>query len=181
MAVVGWKGEKHLPRGEAPAVPREKRYEASVAWDGSRPDTLIVCCSDGRWSAAIQEFAVRHLGTHTHADIVSVPGGIEPLTLVDLVPKDFNFLRRRLEALVAGHGTTRIVAIAHEDCSWYRVHKIGPVTLDLRARQVADLARATARLCELFPQVAVETYYASRSAGPPERIVFEEVGRPPHA
>ena len=151
-------------------------FTASAPWDGSRPDTLVVCCADGRWSAAIQEFLAAHLGTTCHADIISVPGGIEPLTLMDVVPKDFSFLRRRLEALVQGHGTRRLVAIAHEDCSWYRVHKIGPVTLDLRARQVADLARATARLCELFPQVAVETYYASRSAGPPERVVFELVG-----
>ena len=155
MTAAGWSGEEHRPGTGTAVGSREPRYESSTAWDGSRPDTLIVCCSDGRWSAAIQEFALRHLGTHGHADIVSVPGGIEPLTLVDLVPKDFNFLRRRLDALVTGHGTQRIVAIAHEDCSWYRRHKIGPVTVDLRGRQVADLARAAARLRDLFPTVAV--------------------------
>jgi hypothetical protein len=33
-------------------------------------------------------------------DFVAVPGGIEPLTLADLMPKDFNFFRRRLEGLM---------------------------------------------------------------------------------
>ena len=82
-----------------------------------------------------------------------MPGGIEPLTLVDLVPKDFNFFRRRLEALVEAHGTARIVAIAHQDCAWYKSRKIGPFTIDLRERQIADLRRAAARLREMFDGV----------------------------
>ena len=150
-------------------------FTASAPWDGSRPDTLVVCCADGRWSAAIQEFLAAHLGTTCHADIISVPGGIEPLTLMDVVPKDFSFLRRRLEALVQGHGTRRLVAIAHEDCSWYRVHRVGPVKVDLRTRQLHDLRRAAARIHAMFPQIAVETYYARLAGGPPPRVVFEVV------
>jgi len=153
----------------------ETAYEASAAWDGGRPATLVICCSDGRWRAAVQEFVEHHLSGDTHADMLMVPGGIEPLTLLDLLPKDFNFMRRRLEGLVETHGTRRIVAIAHEDCGWYHRRKVGPVTFDLRERQAADLKRAAARLRSMFPGVAVETWYGRLSGGAKPRVVFEEV------
>jgi hypothetical protein len=91
------------------------------------------------------------------------------------VPKDFNFLRRRLESLVEAHGTRRIVAVAHQDCAWYRVRKIGPITIDLRARQIADLRRAASKLRELFTGVTVETYFARLSGTTPEHVVFDVV------
>ena len=103
-----------------------------------------------------------------------VPGGAEPLALDDLIPKDFNFLRRRLEMLVRSHGIRRVVLIAHENCGWYRARKLGPFTLDLKARQLADLRRARARLEEWFGDAAVETYFA-RLEGTPPRATFEPV------
>jgi hypothetical protein len=104
-----------------------------------------------------------------------VPGGIEPLTLVDLMPKDFNFFRRRLEALVESHGTRRIVAIAHQDCAWYKARKLGPITLDLREQQIRDLRRASARLREMFTGLTVETYFARLGQTQPETVVFDSV------
>jgi hypothetical protein len=97
------------------------------------------------------------------------------LTLFDLVPKDFNFFRRRLEALLASHGTRRIVAIAHEDCAWYKQSKLFPFKIDMRARQIGDLQRAAARLRETFPEVRIETYFARLARRDPERVVFESV------
>jgi hypothetical protein len=106
---------------------------------------------------------------------VCVPGGIEPLTLFDLIPKDFNFLRRRLESLVEAHGTRRIVAVAHEECAWYKARKIGPFKIDLRDRQINDLRRAAARLRTLFSDVEVSTYFARLARTTPERVVFDRV------
>ena len=94
-------------------------YQSSLDWDPQRPQTTIITCVDGRWYPHFQEFARVHLNAGPRTDFVAVPGGIEPLTLIDLVPKDFNFLRRRLESLVEAHGTRRIVAVAHQDCAWY--------------------------------------------------------------
>jgi hypothetical protein len=150
-------------------------YECSDLWDGIRPETTIITCVDGRWYQHFQEFAREYLKAGPRTDFVAVPGGIEPLTLIDLIPKDFNFLRRRLEALVEAHGTKRIVAIAHQDCAWYRDRKIGPVTIDMRARQISDLKRAAVRLRELFAGVKVETYFARRSGTTPEKVVFERI------
>jgi hypothetical protein len=130
---------------------------------------------DGRWYRHFQEFARAHLKAGPHTDFMAVPGGIEPMTLFDMVPKDFNFFRRRIEALVEAHGTRRIVAIAHQDCAWYRNREIGPFTIDLRDRQIADLRRAASRLREMFDGTTVETYFARLSGSSPEKVVFEVV------
>lgn len=150
-------------------------YESTVPWNPGRPDTVIISCVDGRWRAHIQEFALTRLGADLHADFLAVPGGIEPLTLFDRVPKDFSFFRRRLEALVEGHGTKRIVAIAHQDCGWYKSRTFLSLKIDLRERQIADLRRAAARLREMLPGVVVETYFARLEGPDPERVVFEAV------
>ena len=150
-------------------------YESSLPWDPQRPQTTIITCVDGRWYPHFQEFARVHLNAGPRTDFVAVPGGIEPLTLVDLVPKDFNFLRRRLEGLVEAHGTKRIVAVAHQDCAWYKARKIGPVTLDFKERQIADLRRAAVRLREMFHGVTVETYYARLNDSSPPKVVFDAV------
>ena len=153
----------------------ETPYESPIPWDPTRPATVIISCVDGRWRQHFQDFAINHLGAGPNSDFMAVPGGIEPLTLLDFVPKDFNFFRRRIEALVADHGTHRIVAIAHQDCAWYRAHKIGPFSFDLRDRQLADLTRAAARLREMFPGVAVEPYFARLSEASPQKVLFEGV------
>ncbi len=150
-------------------------YQSPLVWDPSRPETTIVTCVDGRWYPHFQEFARTHLGAGPRTDFVAVPGGIEPLTLFDYVPKDFNFFRRRLEALVESHGTRRIVAIAHQDCAWYKARKLGPITLDLREQQIRDLRRASARLREMFPGMIVETYFARLAQTQPETVVFDSV------
>jgi Putative carbonic anhydrase len=150
-------------------------YESSLPWISERPETLVITCVDGRWYPHFQEFARTALNTGPRTDFIAVPGGIEPLVLVDLVPKDFNFFRRRIEALVEAHGTRRIVAIAHQDCAWYRSRTIGRATIDVRARQIGDLHRGASRLREIFRAVVVETYFARLTGTHPERVAFEAV------
>ena len=150
-------------------------YESSLAWDSQRPDTVIISCVDGRWYQHVQEFARAHLNAGHRTDFMAVPGGIEPMTLGERMPKDFNFFRRRLEALVEAHGTRRIVAIAHQDCAWYRARRIGRSNGDTRDAQIADLRFAAARLREMFDGVAVEIYFARLSGPNREKVVFEPV------
>jgi len=150
-------------------------YESPLPWDPDRPSATLITCVDGRWYHHFQEFARVHLEAGTRTDFLAVPGGIEPLCLFDFVPKDFNFFRRRLEGLVEAHGTSRIVAIAHQDCAWYKSLKIGRFTLDLREKQILDLRRAAKILREMFPGVIVEIYFARLSGTNPQRVLFEAV------
>jgi carbonic anhydrase len=150
-------------------------YESTVPWNPKRPDTVIISCVDGRWRAQIQEFTVNYLKADLHADFLAVPGGIEPLTLFDLVPKDFNFFRRRLESLIEAHGTKRIVAIAHQDCAWYKERKLFSFKLDLRERQIADLKKVAARLRETLTGSPSRPTSRDWREQTPERVVFEAV------
>jgi hypothetical protein len=149
-------------------------YQSRCEWREDRSPTLVIACADGRWRDHIEDFAAHALKIDAAYDLVMVPGGAEPLALADLIPKDFNFLRRRLEMLVRSHGTRRVVLIAHENCGWYRERKIGPFTVDVKARQLADLRQARMRIQEWFGGVSVETYFA-RVEGTPPRASFEAV------
>jgi hypothetical protein len=149
-------------------------YQSRCEWREARSPTLVIACADGRWRDHIEDFAANGLNIDPAYDLVMVPGGAEPLALADLIPKDFNFLRRRLEMLVRSHGTRRIVLIAHENCGWYRERRIGRLTVDLQARQLADLRQARARIQEWFDGVAIESYFA-RLDGTPPRATFESV------
>ena len=150
-------------------------YESTLPWDPERPDTVLITCVDGRWYHHFQEFARVHLKAGARTDFLAVPGGVEPMTLFDLVPKDYNFFRRRLEKLVQAHGTDRIVAIAHQDCAWYKARQFGPLAVDIRARQIDDLHRAAARLRDMFEGVTIETYFARLAGTNPDRVVFDVV------
>jgi hypothetical protein len=48
-------------------------YQAPTPWSPGRPETLVVCCSDGRWHAQVEEF-VRAEVSH-RPDLYAVPGG----------------------------------------------------------------------------------------------------------
>src|SRR5215510_10867879 len=128
-----------IGRANATEMAADVVYESSLRWDPARPTTTLITCVDGRWYHHFQEFARVYLSAGTRTDFLAVPGGIEPLTLFDRIPKDFNFFRRRLEGLVAAHGTQRIVAIAHQDCAWYRNLRVGSFASDMRERQISDL------------------------------------------
>ena len=156
------------------ATPDATVYTSSLPWNPERPETTIITCVDGRWYHHFQEFARLYLNAGARTDFLAVPGGIEPLTLLESVPKDFNFFRRRIEALVDAHGTRRFVAIAHEDCAWYRTRAAGTIG-DVRSRQIADLRKSAVKLREMFDGVAVETYYARLSGTTPQQVIFETV------
>jgi Putative carbonic anhydrase len=148
-------------------------YRSQFPWVAEPSRVLVIACSDGRWRAQTLDFVTNELGLDAHFHMVEVPGGVEPLTLLDLVPKDFNFLRRRVDMLVQLHRIRRIILVAHQDCGWYLQRKIGPMRVDLRSRQLADLKHVRARARDLFGDVAVETYYARLEGA--SQVVFEAV------
>ena len=154
-------------------MPIEQAYVTELPWSPERPETVVITCVDGRWYRHFQEFAREHLKAGPCTDFMAVPGGIEPMTLADDVPKDFNFFRRRLEALVDAHGTRRIVVIAHQDCAWYRMRMGAASAEAMRSKQIADMHRAASWLRVRFAGVVVQPFFARLSGTQPPRVVFE--------
>src|SRR5262245_25456439 len=82
-----------------------------------RPETLVVCCSDGRWHAQVEQFV--RAAISRRADMYAVPGGPACLT-----PRHDVALTRTAEEslrfLVKEHRLETIWLITHENCAFYR-------------------------------------------------------------
>ena len=150
-------------------------WGGTLPWNPARPDTVVISCVDGRWRPHLLEFAAMRLGVGPNGDFMAVAGGVEPLSLLETRPQDYDFFRRRLEALVEAHGTKRIVLVAHQDCAWYAARVFEPFETDLRERQIQDLRKSQGRLREMFPKIAVESWYARHGDGTGARVVFDAV------
>ena len=139
------------------------RSESTLPWVNGHAETLVIHCSDGRFQPHIDEFLERTLRLGSF-DRVAVPGGPHFLLAAGWLPKFEWAGRRWVRFLVKQHGTRRIVCIGHEDCGWYKELTVGTVSIPLlRERQEGDLRKVRVVLAELFPEMAVELYYARPS------------------
>src|ERR1043166_7479463 len=60
----GSKAHRDLER----SLSERRIYESSLAWNASRPDTMMIACVDGRWRSATDEFTQSRLGPGSRAD-----------------------------------------------------------------------------------------------------------------
>jgi hypothetical protein len=145
-----------------------EHFRAPTPWSPDRPETLVVCCSDGRWHAQMMEFV--HHEVSQHADLYAVPGG--PAVL-DPWNSSFDEARTFEEAMrlfAAHHDLSGVWLIAHEGCAWYRAKHPHFEAPALRERQIADLRRGRELLLERHPRYDVRLVFASRQE---EAVIFE--------
>jgi carbonic anhydrase len=138
-------------------------------WSSERPETLVVCCSDGRFHLHIEEFVRSRVSER--ADLFVVPGGP---AVVDPWASSFDHARVFEEALrlfASAHEIRSIWLIAHQGCAFY-VKKHGHLGAEeLRRRQIEDLHRARERILKEWPH-EVLLVFASVEGG---RVKFQEV------
>lgn len=158
-----------MPADKSPEV----KFETTHAWREEHAENLVICCSDHRYQAHIDEFVRKGLGCDDF-DRLALPGGPHFLLAASYLPKFEWAGRRWLRYLVQHHDTEQIICIAHEDCGWYRNLAIGPVTIPLlKNRQRGDLQRISAALKDMFPDIRVHLYYARPN--PKGHVEFSEV------
>jgi hypothetical protein len=141
-------------------------FVANEPWAADRPETLVVCCSDGRWHAQVEQF----IGTaiSRRADMYAVPGGPACLN-----PRHDAALARTTEEalrfLVKEHQVESIWLIAHQKCAFYsaRYGAMSRAYADCCQRE--DMIRACGQLHDWFPEVAIHQVYASLEGG---HVVF---------
>ena len=146
-------------------------FHASVPWSAERPQTLVVCCSDGRFHAQLEEF-VRH-EVSERADLVALPGGP---AVVDPWTSSFDEARvfdQAMRLFAAAHDLRAVWLIAHHGCAYYSVKHPGAKPDELRAAQLADLAVARARILAAHPNHEVRCIFAALRG---TAVVFEDVG-----
>lgn len=145
-------------------------YVTRAAFDPERPETLVVCCSDGRYHGPIEEFVRAQVSERP--DLFAVPGG--PAT-IDAWASSFDHARvfeSSLELLFVSHPLRSAWLIAHQGCAFYR-HRHGSLSDEaIRARQGTDLERARTLLLERRPKLEVHLVYARLADG---RVTFSEL------
>jgi hypothetical protein len=101
--------------------------EASHAWhlfaavSEPRPSAIVVRCSDPRLQAAFEQFIKLELGLAVGQSIpIVIGGGAGVLGHPEQLPKEFKFLKERIENYCLRYPTVqRIVLINHEGCRYY--------------------------------------------------------------
>jgi hypothetical protein len=138
---------------------RGERFYATTPWSAARPEHLVVCCSDGRWHAHIEEFVRAEVSTR--ADFYMVPGGPAAFNLWSSSLEERSTAEGALRFLMKHHQLRAIWLMAHQDCAYYRT-KLQPLDAGyILRRQIHDLAQTAAAIRREYPSVAVHLVYAA--------------------
>ncbi|MFA5878267.1 MAG: hypothetical protein WC845_02785 [Candidatus Staskawiczbacteria bacterium] len=164
--------------GEALTPGAAQFYSAVV---NPQPTAVVIHCSDPRFQTAFREFIETELGLSDGQYIPFViAGGAGVLSRPEALPKEFRFMRERLE-LFREHfkSIRRVILINHEDCAYY--HSLCEKSWALRT-----LAHLLPRddmklIAQVFHRLLshlgmqVELYHAKFSDDERTRIVFERI------
>lgn len=156
-----------------------------AAMPEAAPQAVVVYCSAPRFQVAFDQFIENelHLAKGQFIPLV-IAGGAGVLAHPERLPKEFKFMRERLELFRRNYPSIRrIVLINHEDCAYYRMlaEKIpaflghpadGP---DHRPRE--DMVPIAAIFSRLLAHLGVQTelYYARFADPDHTQVTFDRI------
>jgi hypothetical protein len=121
--------------------------------------TFVVHCSSSLYQPFFQNFLRGRLGVE-HYGLLALPGGVQPLTLTELLPKFAWSGWRQIKFLMDIDAPSRVILIGHDDCRWYHRGPVKHADALEKERQSVDLRKVAQQWQERFPETAVEMYYA---------------------
>ena len=163
-------------------VPGVRRVYAAIA--DPKPTAIVIHCSDPRFQGAFEQFTEHELGLKTGEFIpIIVGGGAGVLGHPEQLPKEFKFIKERLEHYHQIFPTARrIVLINHEGCRYYQSLKAR--TLGLLGSRLAtgpgyareDLSLVAKAFQHFLAHLGytVELYYAKFADPEHTRIEIEK-------
>jgi hypothetical protein len=165
-------------------VPAAKRLYAAV--QDPKPEAVVIHCSDPRFQAAFEQFIATELGLAKGNYIpIVVGGGASVLGHPEQLPKEFKFLKERLELYRSVFPTVRrVVLINHENCHYYDSLKVralshlGPHLKAAVEQAHEDLSLVSRVFQHLLSHLGytMELYYARFADAEHSRVVFEKLG-----
>lgn len=166
------------PAREAPRTPERApepvveplRADAHVSlarWEDELPESLVICCSDGRYHAHFEEYVRAHLSERP--DMIALPGGPAGLDGWGSSFDHERVLELSLRLMIESHRLRAIWLIAHAECAFYAHKHPGLAPAARLERQHADLRAARRRLRERWPALTVHCVFATPRDG---RVVF---------
>jgi hypothetical protein len=141
------------------------------ATSAAATEALVVHCSSARFQQPLRVFLVEGLRLQRYS-LLAIPGGAQVFTLLDYLPKFAWTGWRWTKFLVDLEQPRRVILIGHEECAWYRDLRFHKRARSTRDHIVGDLKQVAGKVAERFPNVRVETYYASVAGN---QAVFETV------
>ena len=146
-------------------------FESAADFDPEHVRALVLCCSDGRFREALDEFLHEHLGLSRYDRLV-IPGGPGAMAGGAGTWRQEESVLEDLRFAIQAHHTDTVVLISHEDCGFYSV-RVGVRGPEQCHRVREDLKKALSRFGVLGSGLKVEAYHASVAAG---KVRFEAVG-----
>lgn len=144
-----------------------EQFVAQTPWSVARPETLVVCCSDGRWHEHVEEFVRDQVSERP--DMYAVPGGAAGFNVWSSSFDESKVTEKAFRFLADRHALEGVWLVAHQDCAYYQA-KYGPLDETyIYRRQREDLGRAADMIRRWYPRLIVRKVYASVKQG---RVVF---------
>jgi carbonic anhydrase len=148
-----------------------------------KPDTAVITCSDPRFQLAFRQFVEGKLGLVLGKDYIpfTVAGSAGAMARPETFPKEFKFMRERLELFRQHYKSLRrIIVINHEDCAYYKglskkaAGLLEPFHVHLPLADMQTIAKVFARLLSHLG-MQLEMYYAKFVDGDPSKVVIDRV------
>ena len=150
-----------------------------------KPEAIVVYCSDPRFQTAFDDFIQKGLGMAKGSYMpLVIGGGAGVLGHPEQLPKEFKFLKERLEVYRDVFPSLRhVVLINHEDCRYYQFLKskllafLGPRFVISPEHAREDLSLVSKVFKHLLPHLGFTTeYYYARFADPEHKqVVFDKL------
>ena len=134
-------------------------HKVKYPFDAQKPETLVICCSDGRYIRAIEQFLFAQ-GVDNH-DLMCLPGGPARVCHECASIFEVSVAMEGIDYLVESHQTSSVVLLAHSDCGFYK-KRFGECDPE---RQKTDLKRARERILQRHPNLKVAAYLAGPASG----------------
>jgi len=137
-------------------------HKVKYPFDEQKPSTLAICCSDGRYIRAIEQFLFTQ-GVDSH-DLLCLPGGPARICHECASIFEVSVAMEGIDYLVEAHQTRTVLLVAHADCGFYK-KRFGECVED---RQKTDLKRARERILERHSGLKVAGYLAGPASAKKE-------------
>jgi hypothetical protein len=147
------------------------------------PEAIVVYCGDPRFQEAFDGFIANELKLARGQYIpMIVGGGAGVLAHPEKLPKEFKFMKERLELYAQNiHSIRRVILINHEDCKYYTSLKervlgfAGAHSVLDHAREDMPLIAQVFRRLLAHLNLPVELHYASFADPEHTKIVFDQI------
>ncbi len=152
----------------------------------AKPTTIVVYCSDPRFQTAFSDFIANelHLEPGEYVPFV-VGGGAGVLANPEQLPKEFKFIKDRLEMFRKNYPSIkRVILINHEDCAYYGmlreklVNFLGSFGKNINDKSREDMvlvADIFGRLLSHLSGYSLELYYAKFTDDTHSKVEFEKI------